>query len=641
VRVAPYGTWESPISPEMVTRAGIRWADAIEVDGDNVYWVESRPHEGGRNVIVRRAPGGSIEDVTPRGRNARTRVHEYGGGGYAVRDGIVYFADFDDQRLYRHAPGSDPEPITPEPALPAGDRYADITFGPDFLVCVRERHSEDGEPVNELVLLPLDGSAPPEVIASGHDFYASPRICRHSRRLAWLTWDHPNMPWNGTTLWVADLGADGKPGEPISVAGGPDESIFQPEWSPGCVLHFVSDRTGWWNLYRLENDAARAVHPLEADLGLPQWVFRMRRYAFLGDDTVVTAYNTPAGAHLCLHRPDGSNDTLRPPGSFIGSRMAAAGTDLYLVAGAPDRETAITRLDTITGEAEVIRAPEGLGVDPAYLSMPEHVVFATPDGDAHAYHYPPTNPDFTAPGGERPPLIVISHGGPTSATYAVLDPSVQFWTSRGFAVLDVDYGGSTGYGRAYRERLHGTWGIVDVRDCTLAALQVAEAGQADPERLAITGGSAGGFTTLGALTFRDDFAAGASHYGVADLELLAKHTHKFESRYLDWLVGPYPEAADAYRERSPIHHAECISCPVILFQGLEDRVVPPEQAEVMAAALRSNGVPVAHITYAGEGHGFRRAENMIRTLEAELSFYGQVFGFIPAGDLESVQIDGL
>jgi len=639
VAVAPYGAWESPISAQSVTRAEILFTDSLEVDGGFIYWAESRPEEGGRTVIMRRRPTGPPEDVTPPGHNARSRVHEYGGGAYAVRDGVVYFVEFTDQRLYRHRPGEAPVPITPEPAITAGDRYADMSLGEGYLVCVRERHGE-GEAVNSLVRLSLDGEEAPEEVVGGHDFFASPRLSPDGRALAWLAWDHPNMPWNGTGLYLADVGPDGRPGAARLVAGGPGESIFQPEWSPDGVLHFASDRSGWWNLYRLVDGSLQPVASVAGDVGGPQWVFRFRRYAFLRDGSIAAVYTGPAGASLLVHAADGTTRSLPVPGTWLSSPVSD-GSPLYLVAGSPMANHAVVAVDPVGGDVEVIRAPEGPGIDAALLSVPERVSFPTPDGPAHLYYYPPTNPEFSAPEGELPPLLVTIHGGPTGAARPVLSPGVQFWTSRGFALADVDYGGSTGYGRAYWERLHLGWGLVDVRDCALAAAHLAAVGKADPARLAIRGGSAGGYTTLAALAFREEFAAGASHFGIADLELMALHTHKFESRYLDWLVGPYPEAQDLYRERSPIYHLEGIDRPVILFQGLDDRVVPPEQAEIMAAALRERGVPVAHIAFPGEGHGFRKAENIVRTLEAELSFYGQVFGFAPAGEIEPVVVEGL
>jgi dipeptidyl aminopeptidase/acylaminoacyl peptidase len=641
MRVAPFGEWESPITAPMVAGAGVRFDDAIAIDGDGtLYWVESRPAEGGRSVVVRAAPDGTVADVTPAGGNTRSRVHEYGGGAYTVADGVVFAVEFADQRLYRLEQGTEPVPITPEPELPAALRYADMAIGDGWLICVRERHRADAEPSNELVRVRLDGSAPPQVIASGNDFYASPRISPEGSRLAWLTWDHPDMPWNGTSLWVAALGGDGEiTGEPKLLAGGRTESVYQPTWAPDGTLYFASDRSGWWNLYRTEGADVEPVHLVEGDVGVPQWVFGTSRFAVCEDGTVLAIVKRLEGMRLDLVAPDGTVRNLPAPGPWIGATVVAAGRNAYLIAGAPDRFPELVQVDISTGEVAVLHRHEPLSVDPACLSLPAQVSFDTPDGPAYAFHYPPSNPDFAAPEGEAPPLLVVGHGGPTGAARPVLDPAVQFWTTRGFAVLDVDYGGSVGYGRAYWTRLAGTWGIVDVRDCALAASAVAGRGQADPQRLAIRGGSAGGFTTLAALAFTDVFSAGASYFGVADLGLLAAHTHKFESRYLDWLVGPLPDSEPVYRERSPIYAIDRITCPVILLQGLEDRVVPPEQAAVMASALTGRGIPVAHVTFPGEGHGFRSADSQIRALESELSFYGRVFGFTPAGNIEPVRLE--
>ncbi len=635
MQAARYGSWESPITPELVTAASIRYNDSVECDGGDVYWVESRPNEGGRSAIVRRSADGIVADASPAGFNARTRAHEYGGGAYAVHDGVVYAASFEDQRLYRFRPGGQPEPITPIPDIPAGLRYADFTFGDGYLIAVRERHLEEGEAVNELVRIPLDGSGDPKVIASGHDFYANPRLGPDGTTLAFITWDHPNMPWNGTTLWTMPTG-----GEPMKVAGGTNESVFQPDWSADGVLHFASDRTGWWNLYRSTEGGIETVLEIEADIGACQWVFRFRRYGILGDGSVLAVATTSQGPRVIVVARDGSTRDLPPPGTDLQPQMAVGGDDAFMIAGATDRFPGVVRVDTVTGATEVLALIPDPGVDSSYLSIPETITFDTPDGPAYAFHYPPTNPDYTGTEDELPPLVVFSHGGPTGSTKTHLDLTVQYWTSRGIAVVDVDYGGSSGYGRAYWERLAGAWGVVDVRDCALAAQHLVAEGKADGDRLAIRGGSAGGYTTLAVLAFRDDFAAGASHYGVADLGLMTEHTHKFESRYLDWLIGPYPETKALHDERSPIYHIDEITCPIILFQGLDDLVVPPEQATIMAEALRARGIPVALIEYEGEGHGFRKAENQIRTLESEISFYGQVFGFEPAG-VERIEIEGL
>lgn len=641
---APYGSWASPISAAALAEAGIRLG-AVRWSGGALYWIEARPTEGGRNVLARRDSSGRVEDVTPAGFNVRTRVHEYGGGSFAVHGDTVLFSNFADQRLYRQdGVGAEPRPITPEPPSPASIRYADGRFTPDglHLVCVRERH-EGGDAVNELVTLAADGSSEPQVLASGRDFYSFPRVSPDGRRLAWTEWDHPNMPWDGTELWVAALTPQaGLTGERRRVAGGPSESIFQPSWAPDGVLHFVSDLTGWWNLYREKGTAVKALHPMEGEFGEPQWMFGLSRYGFLDDGRIACLYVREGVDHLGLLDPAISDlQPLEVPFTTL-AYLEASGGRLAFVAGGPREARAVVILDPASAQTEVVRRSHDLEVDAAYLSVPRPVTFPTGDGlMAHALFYPPANPDFTAPAEESPPLLVLSHGGPTSRATSELDMEMQFWTSRGFALVDVNYGGSSGYGRDYRERLYGTWGVVDVQDCINAARSLVERGRADGRRLAIRGGSAGGYTTLCALVFHDVFAAGASYYGVADAEALARDTHKFESRYLDRLIGPYPEAAERYRERSPIHFVDRLSCPVILFQGLEDEVVPRSQAEAMVEALRRKGIPYAYLAFEGEQHGFRRAETIRRCAEAELSFYGRIFGFTPAGDIEAVLVENL
>ncbi len=631
---APYGAWASPITAETVISAAVG-LNEVRVDGDAVWWSEGRPEEGGRVQIVRE--GG---DVLPEGFAARTRVHEYGGGAWAVHAGVLYFANWADQRLYRLDPGSsEPVAITAEPEVPLGDRYADIDVAPDGLglVCVRERHpAGGGEAVNEIIALSCDGSVEPTVLVAGPDFVASPRLDPTGTRLAWLQWNHPDMPWDETSLLVADVGPTGLV-DPRQVAGGADmrESVVQPQWSPDGVLHHVSDRTGWWNVYRQGRD--EPVVAAEGEIGTPPWVFGMARYAFLDDGTIVAA---------C--RRDGRDSLLGYDVPFTSiDSVVSDGRRILFVGASPTQESAIVRVDPGTGEHELLRPPRDLGLDPAWISVPEAIEFPTapgPHGEArtaHALYYPPTNPEASASAGEKPPLLVLSHGGPTAATRPMLSLGTQFWTSRGFAVVDVDYGGSTGYGRAYRDRLRGAWGIVDVQDCVAAARFLADRGDADPDRLCIRGGSAGGYTTLQALTTTDVFAAGASHYGVADLGALARETHKFESRYLDGLVGPWPEAEAVYRERSPIEHTDGLSSPMIILQGSEDEVVPPDQAEMMVAALEAKGLPYAYVLFEGEQHGFRRAENIVAALESELSFYAQVFGFEPAGDITRVTVANL
>jgi dipeptidyl aminopeptidase/acylaminoacyl peptidase len=649
--VAPYGSWSSPIEAATVARAGRRLgAAAIAADGA-VWWAEGRPDEGGRVTLMRRPPGGEPAEVTPAGTNVRTRVHEYGGGAWClVEADIAVFVDFADQRLYRQELGSEPVAISPEPGAGAL-HYADMrpTPGGDRIVCVRETHGE-GEPVNEIVSLPLDGSAEPQVLAGGRDFYSFPRISPDGEWLAWTCWDHPNMPWDGTELWVAPL-ADS--GEERLVAGGPEESVFQPEWGPDGRLHFVSDRDGWWNLYRAREPAAELsgeegtlvqLTEEEADLAHPQWLFGGATYAFLEGGSIVCVRCAGAEERLFLLRPEGWEpaDLGLPFTSFGYPVLAARGNSVAFVAASPESEAAVVLHNVERGETELVRTSSEEPVDPAYVSLPRPVEFATGDGAvAHGFYYPPANPEFEAPEGELPPLIVESHGGPTSHATPALSREFLYWTSRGIGVVDVNYRGSSGFGRAYRNELRGTWGVVDTEDCVAAARYLAGRGEADGERLAIRGGSAGGYSTLCALTFHDGFAAGASYYGVADAEALARDTHKFESRYLDRLIGPYPERADLYRTRSPINHVEQLQVPVILFQGLEDEVVPPNQAETMVAALARNGVPHAYLPFEGEQHGFRKAETNIRCLEAELYFYGRIMGFEPAGEPEPVEIAGL
>jgi dipeptidyl aminopeptidase/acylaminoacyl peptidase len=641
---APFGSWRSPIDPATVARAGRRLGSAAIAEDGAVWWAEGRPAEGGRVALMRRAAGGEVEEVTAAEANVRTRVHEYGGGAWRLAaPDLVLFVDFEDQRLYRQRLGEEPVPITPEPETEAALRYADLRVTPDggTVVCVREVHGE-GEPENQVVALALDGSGDARVLASGRDFYSFPRLSPDGRTLAFTCWDHPNMPWDGTELWLAPLEA---PTDASLLAGGPDESIFQPEWDPEGRLHFVSDRDGWWNLYRREEDGTTTqLSAEEADLGHPQWLFGGATYAFLDDETIACVRTADAEERLFVLDPgaDHLRDLDLPFTSFGFPTLAARGGRLAFAAASPRREGSVVLLDLASGELETVRVSSETEIDPAYLSIPHPIEFPTGDGEtAHAFFYPPANAEFDVPQGERPPLIVQSHGGPTSHATPALDREFLFWTSRGFGVVDVNYRGSSGYGRAYRDRLRGEWGVIDTEDCVAAARHLAERGEADGERLAIRGGSAGGYATLCALVFHDEFAAGASYYGVADVEALAHDTHKFEARYLDRLIGPYPERADLYRQRSPIHHLERLRSAVILFQGLEDEIVPPNQAEAMVAALRRNGVPHAYLAFAGEQHGFRRSETEIRCLEAELYFYGRILGFEPADELEPVEIEDL
>jgi dipeptidyl aminopeptidase/acylaminoacyl peptidase len=508
---------------------------------------------------------------------------------------------------------------------------------------VREDHGTDGSPVAAIVAVPIDGHEPPTVLVSGPDFLAAPRRSPDGTLLAWLEWDHPDMPWDASRLRMARIADDGGLGEAVLVAGGPDESIAQPEWSPEGVIHFVSDRTGWWNLYRLlDGPTLDPLAPVEAEFADPAWIFGRSSYAFMAGGSIVAVARHDGRDHLVDVRLDDFVGEIDVPYTeFEG--LVGGPHGIVTVAGSPAEPTVIARLDPVTlAVSGVLRRASGLVVDPAAVSIPEAIHFPTTDGRiAHALYHAPRSPRFAGPRDERPPLLVRSHGGPTSNASTALDLSKELLTSRGIAVVDVDYGGSTGYGRRYRRQLYGQWGIVDVEDCVAAAEYLVGRGDVDGARLAIEGGSAGGYTTLAALAFRDTFGAGISRFGVGDLETMTRDTHKFESRYLDRLVGPYPEAAATYRERSPVHFLDRISCPVLVMQGLDDKVVPPSQAEAIVDALAANGIPHAYLAFEGEGHGFRGSAAIRRSLEAELSFLGQVFGFTPADDLEPLDMPGL
>jgi dipeptidyl aminopeptidase/acylaminoacyl peptidase len=636
VTVARYGTWRSPVSAAALVEQAVRLSQ-LQVVGDRVYWNEGRPAEAGRQVIMSVRPGAPPVEEIPAAFSARTQVHEYGGRCYAVQGDTLVFSNWEDQRLWRCRSGADPVAITPAPAARRAHRYADPVITPDgrWVICVHEQHRPDGAVDNDLVAVPLDPSASDESLrplAAGHDFFSSPRLAPDGARLAWLSWDHPHMPWDQTQLWVGDF-AGGRIRDPRLVAGSPGESVTQPRWSGSGVLHYVSDRTGWWNLY---DETGIALCPLDAEFGQPDWAFGPATYGFLPDHRLVAVWTSSGRDHLGYIAGGRAMPQDLPFSSYAELQPAPGG--LVALAASETQPLAIVRLDA-TGGISVLRPSRDVRLEPEAISTPDAVEFPTGAGEvAHAFVYPPRNPAFVGPDDERPPVVVMIHGGPTANTAAVFNPLVQYWTTRGFAVADVDYRGSTGYGTAYRRRLNGEWGVVDVEDCGNAVRWLAAEGRADGSRAVIRGGSAGGFTTLAALAFTDVFAAGASLFGVADLELLARDTHKFESRYLDGLVGPWPEAAAVYERRSPIHHVDEISCPLILFQGLEDAIVPPAQSQLMYEALRARGVPVAYLTFPGEQHGFRQAATIIAVAEAELAFYGRVFGFEPDGGASSLPI---
>jgi dipeptidyl aminopeptidase/acylaminoacyl peptidase len=645
--LAPFGSWKSPITSDLITAGSVRLGE-LRGDGDDLYWQEGRPSEAGRYVIVRRSADGTISDAIPQDFNARNAVHEYGGGAYAVHNSAIYFTNWDDQRLYRLAPGGRPEPFTPEPAIARGDRYADLEVTPDgrHIVCVRERHHEDREADNELVVIPTDGGAEPHVIASGKDFYSSPRISPDGTAIAWTSWDHPNMPWDGTELWSATFRADGTIAFESHIAGNTDESIIQPEWSPAGLLHYISDGTGlvsrWWNLHSWRDGAAVNLLAEDFDAAGSSWAFRFSTYCLREDGSALIRKSEGANGVLVKVAPSGSRTgAIEIPYSDI-SYLQYAGDSVYFIGATPTSEPEIVRLDIASGKTTVIKKSSSVTVEPDYISVSEPITFPTTENAvAHAYYYAPKNADFQGRSGELPPLMVICHGGPTSATSPSLSLMTQFWTSRGVAVVDVNYRGSTGYGREYRNALRENWGRYDTHDCIAAADHLATRGLTDRHRTVIRGTSAGGYTTINALTFHNVFAAGAAYYGIADLNVFLNDTHKFESRYLDSLIGPYPQEKQRYHDRSAINFTDQLNAPMIIFQGLEDKIVPPSQAEIMVKALEEKRIMHAYLPFEGEQHGFRKSENIGRALEAELYFYGKVLGFTPSDKIEPVNIKNL
>jgi len=656
---APFGTWRSPISASDVARGGVRLG-AVHVAPDmSIWWSEGRPSEGGRSAIVRRSPQGTIEDVLAPPWNARTRVHEYGGGAWLVLDdGSVVFAHWVDQRLYRlGAPeprnGRRPEPVplTPEPDVVQALRYADLVESHDGseVLCVRERSLGEGPAVaRDIVAVALDGSMRVrEVVSDGH-FMSNPRPSPDGTQLAWLRWEHPQMPWDGTELRVAQLDATGSASAPRTVLGASDESVFQPQWADPQTLYALCDRTGWWNLYEISLAGdVRALCPREEEFAHPQWVFGMSRYAVLDDGRIALTHGRgtwalgvldPASGDLTdvAGSPPGSKSTARASQSdgaeitYFDPTISARGSVVATVGGGPCSALAVLLFDLTSAKVETVRSSIEHVPAREYLPPVVPTTFVGREGrDVHAFVYPPTNPQYSAPGGEKPPFIAFVHGGPTSQTSPVLDMQAAYFTSRGIGVVDVDYGGSTGYGREYRNRLRGEWGIVDVEDVVASAEGLVARGEADPARLLIRGGSAGGWTVLVALTRTKAFAAGASYFGVAELLCFSEDTHDFESRYLDGLIGPLPEARDLYVERSPLSHIEELDRPILLLQGDEDKIVPPSQSELFRDAMVEKNIVHAYVLFEGEQHGFRRAETIERALEAELSFYGQVLGFEP------------
>jgi len=636
MKTAAYGAWKSPVSAASLTESAIRLGE-IRLDGGDLYWLEGRPEEGGRQVIVRRMADGTTRDVTPPGFNVRSRVHEYGGGAYVVAGGVVYFSNFADQKLYRQAPGAAPRALTP-----AGYCYADCVISArlNAAICVREDHTKKGEVDNTLVAVDLTAGGAGRVLVSGTDFVSSPRLAPDGRRLAWVSWNHPNMPWDTTSLWVADLDQQGGLKNRRLVAGGKAESVIQPQWSADGALYFLSDRSNWWNLYAWSAGKTTRIVDVPAEIGEPQWVFGQSSYALVSkDEAIVRLLSNGFAALARVNLNSGVLTRLALPFVSLHQVRAGQGGVYFLGASA----TAPEGLYQLVGDGvRELRKSREANLARDAISRAEPIAFATGDGaTAHGFYYPPTNPHYRAPAGTRPPLVVILHGGPTGMALPAFNAEVQFWTSRGFALVDVNYRGSAGYGRAYRNLLRKNWGVADTRDAVEAARYLVAQGKADAKKLLIRGGSAGGYTVLSALAFYDVFSAGADYFGISDITSLVKETHKFESRYIDNLIGPYPEASQIYKERSPINHLDGFSAPLIVFQGLDDQVVPPNQSEAIVKALRKKGVPVAFLTFKGEGHGFRMKRNIIRSREAELYFYSRILGFTLPEKIAPVAIDNL
>ena len=631
----PYGTWESLITSEMLVGGAVRLGEIV-TDGDDVWWAESRPDEGGRTVIVRNG-----KDQTDKKTNVRTLVHEYGGSAWWVRNGTLVYSQYLDQRLYRRDKSGDSIPLTPESETQQSYRYADgrITNNEDWYVCVREIHtSSDEEPSNEIVAVPLDGSQQIRVLVSGPDFVSSPRVSKEGNQIAWVQWNHPNMPWDDTQLCIASLEEMVLSNQKVTKSKA--ESFFQPEWDDQGNLHVVSDRNNWWNLFRVDQSTNEidltSLTNFEAEIGLPQWVFGQSRYAFVGDE-IWFVYREAGIDKLATLSSNGQFEQIKIDATEIES-VTNYQDGIVATVSSWKAESSVMFINS--EEVRPLSKTRDLDIGESWFPVPETFTYQTSDSEkAHALFYSPTNPEYEIHENENPPLIVLAHGGPTGSARRQLQLSIAYWTSRGFGVADVDYRGSTGYGRLYRNRLRNSWGLADVEDCVAVAKHLVAQKKVDKNRLAIKGGSAGGFTVLAALTFHDTFTAGASRYGIADLAILAKDTHKFESRYLDRLVGKWPEDEEIYKQRSPIHHIEQLSTPMVILQGSEDPIVPPNQAHLMTKKLKENDIPHALIEFSDEGHGFRKAPNITKAIESELAFFAQIFNFEPFDDLPKICIE--
>lgn len=627
------GAWPSPIDPEAVAAAGVKLGQTA-ITGSHVYWTERRPREGGRTTVMRAAGDFVAQELVPAPWDVRSTVHEYGGGAFAVSDERLWFVHGPDQAVYGRAGNGEIRRLT---AAQQGLAFADLQLdgARKRLIAVCEEATGGGEPRASLVAIDAAGAV--TTLHRGRDFYASPRLSPAGDRLVWLAWDHPDMPWDATELWQIVWDADGRAGPAARLAGGAGNSLFAPVFAPDGDLHVVADGSGWWNICRVTGSGLTPVTREQAEFGLPQWVFGQSTYGFDDDGSLVALVTRDGRWQLvAVARGDGALRAFDLPFSQIEQLRVAAGRMVFIAGSAAEPLTLCT-LAADGSRLRRLRASAALDWDPALISEAEAIAYPSAGAStAHALFYPPRNPAVTAPAVGPPPLLIKCHGGPTGAADTALDPRIQFWTSRGFAVLDVNYRGSVGYGRAYREALYGAWGVADVEDCVAGARHLAARGRIDGRRVVISGSSAGGYTVLCVLTFTTIAAAGTSYYGIGDLEALLATTHKFESRYLHRLIG---DDSSQLRARSPLFHADLLACPVLFLQGGKDKVVPPDQSAAMVAALRGRGLPVAHILFPEEGHGFRAAHSIATAIGSELAFYGRILGFEPAGPLPPLTIE--
>ncbi len=635
--VLPFGSWKSPITTDLIVQESLSFQEMALFE-NTLYYTELRPSEKGRVALIQQLPNGKLVDLVPE-MSIRNRVHEYGGAALTIGGGNLFFTNDKDKKFYTLNKQGQPVVLIQDESK----RFADGTVTPDgkTIVLVCEEHQEDGKVINSLVKYE-DGVL--TKIASGHDFYASPRFSKDGTKLAFMTWDFPNMPWDGSTLWMCTVLKEGTLSKPEKIAGGKAESICQVQWSPDQQLYFASDRTGFWNLYRVNKDGkVESLYEVEAEFGLPAWVFGRPTYTFFPYKqtwALACAYTIKGMDHLGLLYPDEKKlEKLDLPFTYV-QNLCFGNEKLYFFGASPQMPISVIALDLKSQKYQVIKPSFKAKIDPSYISLPEELIYPSEKTNkGYAFYYPPKNPDFTSKG--APPLLVRAHGGPNSRSYAALNLELLYWTSRGFGVVDVNYGGSSGYGRAYLQRLYGKWGILDVDDCISAAKQLVSQGKADDQKLLIKGGSAGGYTTLCALTFHHLFKAGTSLFGISDLELLVHDGHKFESHYSDQLVAPYPEGKKIYIERSPIYHIERMKEPVLLLQGKEDKVVPPNQSILIFEALKKRKVPVSLLLFDGEQHGFRMASSIKKALDSELYFYSKILKFPLSEKVEPIVIENL